>query len=137
MISDMEYEMHTHSHKSIARSNRVSALLSIACAIHCALMPMVISILPLIGMQFLASHLLEGMMLAFGVGFGVYGVLRSYFTQHRDIRPVIALVTGVVLITLGFFFAPESLEPYFVSIGALGIATAQVLNMRSCRKCAH
>ncbi len=100
-------------------------------------MPMLISILPLIGMQFLASHLLEGMLLAFGVGFGIYGVIRSYIYQHRDIRPVIFLVAGTLLIAGGFFFAPENIEPFMVSIGAIGIAVAQVLNIRSCKRCAH
>lgn len=131
------YRMQGHIHKTIDRSNRLSAFLSLACAIHCAAMPMLISILPLVGMQFLASHLLEGGMLAFGVGFGAYGVIRAYLYQHRDKRPVVALVAGAVLITYGFFFAPEALEPYLVSAGALGIAAAQVLNMRSCRRCAH
>jgi MerC mercury resistance protein len=128
---------HSHSHQNTDRSSRLSALLSIACAIHCALTPMLISILPLIGMQFLASHLLEGVLLAFGVGFGAYGVLRGYFYQHRDIRPVLALGAGVTLITIGFFFAPESVEPFLVSTGALGIAAAQILNMRAARKCNH
>ncbi|MBP6640927.1 MAG: MerC domain-containing protein [Bacteroidia bacterium] len=129
--------MHAHTHKGVNRSNRISALLSLACAIHCAAMPMLISILPLIGMQFLASHLMEGLLLAFGVGFGLYGVIRSYIYQHRDIRPVIALALGTLLIAGGFFFAPENLEPYFVSTGAIGIAIAQVLNIRSCKRCAH
>ena len=129
--------MHAHTHKGINRSNRISALLSLACAIHCAAMPMLISILPLIGMQFLASHLLEGMLLAFGVGFGIYGVIRSYVYQHRDIRPVIFLATGTVMIAGGFFFAPEHIEPFMVSIGAISIAVAQVLNIRSCKRCAH
>lgn len=129
--------MHAHTHKTIDRSNRISALLSLACAIHCAAMPMIISVLPLIGMQFLASHLLEGLMLAFGVGFGAYGVLRAYWTQHHDLRPVAALGIGVCLIAFGFFFAPEAVEPFVVSSGAICIAIAQVLNMRSCRRCAH
>jgi predicted MFS family arabinose efflux permease len=98
---------------------------------------MLISVLPLIGMQFLASHLLEGVLLAFGVGFGAYGVLRGYFNQHRDIRPVWALGAGATLIAIGFFFAPESVEPFIVSTGALCIAAAQVLNMRAMRKCSH
>jgi predicted MFS family arabinose efflux permease len=98
---------------------------------------MLISILPLIGMQFLASHLMEGVLLSFGVGFGAYGVLRGYFTQHRDIRPVLFLIFGTTLISFGYFFAPESIEPYLVSIGAIGIAIAQVLNMRASRKCSH
>ena len=129
--------MHAQSHRNVERSNRISALLSLACAIHCAAMPMLISVLPLIGMQFLASHLLEGMLLAFGVGFGAYGVLKSYFMQHHDIRPVIALISGALMIAVGFFFARESVEPFLVSIGAVGIAIAQVLNLRSCRRCAH
>ncbi len=66
------------------------------------------------------SHLMEGLLLAFGVGFGLYGVIRSYIYQHRDIRPVIALALGTLLIAGGFFFAPENLEPYFVSTGAIG-----------------
>jgi hypothetical protein len=129
--------MHVHTHRSTDRSSRISALLSIACAIHCAAMPLLISVLPLIGMQFMASHLMEGMLLAFGVGFGIYGVMKAYFTQHRDIRPVVALALGTSLIVVGFFFAAESVEPYLVSVGALGIAAAQVLNIRSCRRCAH
>ena len=80
---------------------------------------------------------MEGLLLAFGVGFGLYGVIRSYIYQHRDIRPVIALALGTLLIAGGFFFAPENLEPYFVSTGAIGIAIAQVLNIRSCKRCAH
>jgi MerC mercury resistance protein len=135
----MEYGMHahSHSHQNVDRSSRLSAILSITCAIHCALMPMLISILPLIGMQFLASHLLEGLLLSFGIGFGAYGVLRGYFTQHRDIRPVLALAVGTCLIAIGFFFAPEAVEPFLVSTGAIGIAIAQVLNMRAARKCSH
>ena len=129
--------MHAHTHKTIDRSSRISALLSLACAIHCAAMPMIISVLPLIGMQFLASHLLEGVMLAFGVGFGAYGVLRAYFDQHRELRPVVALAVGTALIALGFFFAPESMEPFVVSAGAIAIAVAQVLNMRASKRCAH
>jgi MerC mercury resistance protein len=111
----------------------MGAILSLACAIHCMATPMLISVMPLIGMQFLASHLLEGVILLFGVGFGVYGVMKAYFTQHHDPRPVVALAMGCLLILVGFFFADESLEPYLVSIGALGIAVAQLLNLRTCR----
>ena len=137
MLSSHEYGMHTHSHRNTDRTNRISAFLSLACAIHCALTPMLISVLPLIGMQFLASHLLEGLLLAFGVGFGAYGVLRSYFTLHHDMRPVTALLIGMALITFGFFFAPEAIEPYLVSTGAIAIAIAQVLNMRIAGRCKH
>jgi predicted MFS family arabinose efflux permease len=80
---------------------------------------------------------MEGMLLLFGVGFGAYGVLRAYFTQHHDPRPVWTLAAGASLIAFGFFFAPENIEPFIVSTGALAIAAAQVLNMRAARKCNH
>jgi hypothetical protein len=129
--------MHTHAHKNVDRSNRISALLTLACAIHCAAMPMLISVLPLLGLQFLASHLLEGILLAVGIGFGAYGVLRAYFTQHRDIRPVIVLAVGTVLILLGMLVVSHEVEPFLVSIGALCVGAAQLLNIRSCKNCAH
>lgn len=127
--------MHAHAHKNIDRSSRISALLSLTCAIHCALTPMLLSVLPLLGLQFLASHLLEFILLSFGVGFGAYSVLKAYFRQHHDIRPVLALVVGAGLIFSGMFLVPESLEPWMVPAGALTIGLAQILNMRSCKTC--
>jgi hypothetical protein len=131
-------QVHTHhTSKTVDRSNRISAILSLACAIHCALMPIVFSALPLVGMQFLASHLLEGIILALGLGFGAYGVLKAYFYQHRYFPPVAVLGVGAVLIGVGFFFAAEAIEPFLVSIGAVCVAVAQVLNIRECKRCAH
>ncbi len=130
-----EFRMHAHAQKNISRSSRISALLSITCAIHCALTPMLLSMLPLLGLQFLASELLEIVLLSFGVGFGAYSVLKAYFTQHRDLRPVIALTIGAALIFTGMFLVPESLEPWLVPIGALSIGLAQVLNIRACKNC--
>jgi uncharacterized membrane protein YfcA len=98
---------------------------------------MLISVLPLLGLQFLASHLLEGILLSVGIGFGAYGVLRAYFKQHRDIRPVVVLCVGAILIVLGMFLVSHEAEPYLVSVGALCVGAAQILNMRSCKHCAH
>jgi hypothetical protein len=100
-------------------------------------MPLVISVLPLVGMQFLASHLLEGIILAFGLGFGAYGVLRAYFYQHRYFPPVAFLGVGAILVCVGFFFAAEAIEPILVSTGAVCVAVAQILNIRECKRCTH
>lgn len=125
-----------HAHSPIERSNRVSAILALACAIHCAAMPMLISVLPLIGMQFLASHLMEGLLLAFGIGTGAYGIVRTYLQHRRESLPLTVFGIGTLLVAVGYFFAPESVEPFVVSGGALTIAAAQVLNIRLSRKCA-
>ena len=119
---------------SIERSGRISAILSLACAIHCALMPLVITLLPLVGMQFLASHTVEFAMLAFGLGFGGYGVFKGY-RSHRNRRPLAAVMLGSILVLTGLFLVPEAWEPFLVSSGALLVGIAQVMNIRANRVC--
>jgi predicted MFS family arabinose efflux permease len=137
MNTELNIEMHSHAPKNIDRSSRISALLSLACAIHCALTPMLISVLPLLGLEFLASHMLEFVLLGFGLGFGAYSILKGYFSQHHELRPVWVFAIGAALIISGMFFVPEALEPWMVSIGALTVGLAQVLNVRTCKAAGH
>lgn len=127
--------MTTHSHSSsIERTGRISAILAVVCAIHCALMPLVITLLPLVGMQFLASHEVEIVLLGLGLGFGIYGVGKGFLT-HSNRLPLAVVLLGVALVLSGLFFVPESMEPFFVSGGALLVGAAQVLNIRATRTC--
>lgn len=129
--------MHQHISKSedILVSNRIGAWMSIACAIHCALMPLAFSMLPLLGLEFLASHWLEVVLLSAGLGFGTYGILRAYFRQHRDPLPVLILAAGASLVLMGLFILPHELEHVAVPVGALLVGAAQVVNIRKSRVC--
>lgn len=132
--------MHQHSHAqhstgTIISTNRVGAWVSIACAIHCAAMPFLLSVLPLLGMEFLASHFLEIAMLSAGLGFGAYGILKAYFQTHRHPLPVALLALGASLVISGMFLIPESLEPVVVPSGALLVGIAQVVNIRKSKTC--
>jgi MerC mercury resistance protein len=129
-------QMHGHSQSdSITQSSRVGAWLSIVCAVHCALMPLVITVLPIIGLEFLASHALEVIILAGGLGFGAYGVARAYFKYHRDLLPVGLLLAGSSLVVSGLFLVPEHLEHFFIPAGAILVGIAQVVNIRMSRVC--
>jgi hypothetical protein len=125
-----------HNHDHIHRSGRIGAFLAIACAIHCALTPIAITILPLAGLSFLSSHWAEFIMLGLGIGFGGYGVAKGYFS-HGDRRPIILVVFGAILIVCGLFLVGESLEPLFVPAGAILLGAAQVVNMRISKPCDH
>lgn len=130
--------IHQHTHTSSTAtasglrhtSGRISAILSIACAIHCALMPLVISVLPLVGLEFLASHTLEIVLLGAGLGFGFYSVLRSYLSVHGDLRPALLVSAGALLVVAGLFLVPHEMEHYLVPSGAILIGVAQVYNIR-------
>lgn len=121
-------------HSKIERSGRISAILAIACAIHCALMPLLISVLPLLGMQFMGSHAFEIGMMGLGIGFGIYGVARAY-QRHRRWLPSQIVASGSLFVVIGLFFAPEAIEPFFVSSGAVMIGIAQIVNIRFTRSC--
>lgn len=130
--------MHAHPHPtsdSATQSSRVGAWLSIACAIHCALMPLLITVLPIIGLEFLASHVLEVIVLMGGLGFGAYGVAKAYFKYHRDFLPVGLLLAGSAMVVTGLFLVPEHLEHFFIPAGAIIVGIAQFINIRMSRTC--
>ena len=128
--------MHAHPKTdSITTSSRVSAWLSIACAIHCALMPLAITTLPLLGLEFLASHWMEALLLGLGLGFGGYGILRGYFQRHHEPLTLVLLGVGAALVVAGLFFAPESLEHVLIPVGAITVGIAQILNIRYSKTC--
>lgn len=97
-------------------------------------MPLAVSLLPLLGMQFLASHLFEIILMGAGLGFGIYSVVRAY-ARHGRPGPLSIVIVGAVLVIIGLFLSPEMLEPLFVTTGALTIGAAQVLNIRLLRTC--
>jgi hypothetical protein len=98
-------------------------------------MPFLITVLPLIGLEFLASHVLEVIILIGGLGFGAYGVAKAYFKTHREFLPVGLLLAGSSLVISGLFLVPEHLEHFFIPAGAIIVGIAQVVNIRMSRAC--
>ncbi|HEX9998798.1 MAG TPA: MerC domain-containing protein [Abditibacterium sp.] len=132
--------------KAVDKLDSVGATASFLCAIHCALMPFIITILPLVGLGFLASEPVEWGLLAAS---GVLGTLSLCvgFREHRRRR-----VFGVLGIALAFLaagrifhehFHDHPLENWgivFMVLGGLTMMSAHLLNRllcRSCRVCSH
>lgn len=129
--------MLTHAnHNHIHRSGRIGAFLAIACAIHCALTPLALTMLPLAGSSIFASHTAEFIMLGLGIGFGSYSVIKGVY-NHGNRRPLWMVIGGTILILCGLFLVGEALEPFFVPAGAVLLGIAQVVNMRISRACNH
>ncbi|MEM0996000.1 MAG: MerC domain-containing protein [Bacteroidota bacterium] len=108
--------------------------LAVACAIHCALMPLIITLLPFAGLSFLASHTAELTLLGAGVGFAAYSVVRG-LRVHRNTGPLWTLLFGAAVIAAGMFLLPHEAEPFLVATGALALGAAQIMNVRLTRAC--
>ncbi|MCX2430295.1 MerC domain-containing protein [Pedobacter sp. GR22-10] len=110
---------------------------STACAIHCALLPFILTLLPLWGLEFLAHPIIEISMILFSMVLGIWSLSKSYRNTHRRKLPIIILIMGFIFIFTGHFAGIDVLEPILIPAGGFAIAFAHFLNIRLSKSCTH
>ena len=109
---------------------------SLACAVHCALLPLLITVLPLLGSNMLENETLEYGLLSFSFLVGCFSLGRGYFRHHRRTTPLLVFVLGFALLLGGHFGAAGGYwEPAIIFMGATGVTGAHILNIRRCKQC--
>jgi hypothetical protein len=121
--------------KYTSRLDNAGMTASILCAIHCAIVPLLITMLPLAGLGFLANPLIEWSMIIFALCVGTYAIGLSYFRTHHKPLPAILLITGFLVIIAGHVFVHDWHEAIVVPIGGFLIATSHFFNYRYSAKC--
>jgi hypothetical protein len=112
----------------------LGASVSIACAIQCTLFPLLISVLPLVGLGFLAGDGVEKVFLATSIILAV-GSFSWGFRHHKNLYIFLFLIGGLLLIFTGRAWVDENSEISFVVSGALVLAAGHFLNRRLCQLC--
>ena len=107
---------------------------SIACAIQCTLFPLLISVLPLVGLGFLAGDGVEQGFIITSVVLAVSGFSWG-FRHHRRFYIFLFLVLGLTLIFAGRIWVANGFEIPFVVSGTLVLAAGHLLNRRLCQLC--
>ncbi|RZL66148.1 MULTISPECIES: MerC domain-containing protein [Pedobacter] len=110
---------------------------STACAIHCALLPFVFTLLPLWGLEFLATPALEISMIVLSLFIGIWSLSKSYRKIHHNQYPIIMLALGFAAIIFGHFSGIEILEPIMIPLGGFTIAGAHFFNLKLVKTCKH
>jgi hypothetical protein len=118
-----------------SKLDNVGMTASILCAIHCAVVPLIITTLPLIGLGFLANPWFEWGMIIFAVFIGFYAIGISYVRSHHKVLPLLLLLAGFAVIIAGHLFVTDWHEAIVVPIGGLLIATAHFFNYRYTAVC--
>lgn len=113
-----------------AKLDAVGFTASTLCAVHCALMPFVITFLPLIGLEFLAEGWVEISITAFSIIVGISSLIPSYRKYHQNKKPLIILIIGFVLIFGAHFLGFHELEPILVPLGGFCIAASHYFNWK-------
>jgi len=117
------------------RLDHLGVMASVACAIHCAALPLVITALPLLGLEFLANIWVEIVMICLSLLIGIWSLGSSY-PKHRKILPVVILLAGFLLIGTGHFVL-EDFEAVLIPLGGFTIAAAHLVNWKYSRVCKH
>lgn len=109
---------------------------SIACAIHCALLPIVMSSLPVFGINIIHNSFFEWGMIVLAFVVGSYSLFHGYVKHHRSLIPVLIFSTGFIFLVLKQLYQP--LEYWFLTIAVTLIIIAHLYNYRLCHqsKCA-
>jgi MerC mercury resistance protein len=110
---------------------------SVLCAAHCLLAPLLVAMLPLVGLNFLLEETTEWMLVGFSTTLAFVSLVPSYIRRHRRCRPLALFGAGVLLLFPARVWFEEwpNLEVAAAVSGAVFIATAHFLNHRLCRAC--
>jgi len=127
---------------ALQNADRVGFIASFLCAIHCALLPVLLALLPILGLE------LDAWM-DFDQIFVVFATLLSIITlslgwhRHRLLRPCYVLIPGLILLWLGAFgplhahdhdhaheYSEVIVHAVVMTIGGFLLAGAHFWNMR-------
>lgn len=111
---------------------------SLLCALHCLAMPVLLSVVPITGVQFLDNPLIEYSFIVLSLVVAGSSLIRSYFKYHRDAFPLQLLSAGFLFIIGGRFPGHEGAEGILTAIGGICIALAHYTNWnynQDCKNC--
>lgn len=113
--------------------DRIGATGSLVCAVHCAALPLLIALLPSLG---IAAWLGEDFELGFVLFASLFGfaVLAWSYRRHRAVRALGLLLPGLLALWAGLVYPPlhHSLLPHAVvmTFGGTLVGLAHLANLR-------
>jgi hypothetical protein len=108
---------------------------SLACAIHCAVLPLFFTSIPLFGLEILHNKVFEYSMIAFAGVIGSFALYHGWKKHHHKIGPLVIFYTGLSFLILKEVFKGN--EMVLLIPAAVCIIGAHIINYRDCKKANH
>lgn len=103
---------------------------SLICAIHCASIPLVLSIASLSQFHFLGNPSIEWTMLSFALVFIIVSLWPSYKSQHHNTKPLLCAAIGYIFIIMSRLNITELWEISNTVVGTCLLSKAHFLNWK-------
>jgi hypothetical protein len=110
---------------------------SVACAIHCAVVPLFVSSLPLLGVNMVDNIFIEVALLGVALIIGYTTLRHGFKRHHHKILPLTLFSSGILFFGLNLFISFPFSVFLFVIPGVALILSAHFLNFRLCRMADH
>lgn len=108
---------------------------SVACAIHCAILPLLVASLPIFGINIVENVKFEFFMIFLALAVGIYALYHGYKKHHHSLLPILLFVLGICFLFAKQVFSAWHLVLLFPAV--ILIVSAHWLNYKNCRKADH
>lgn len=107
---------------------------SLLCAIHCAILPFLLTLSSFSSLAFLENPVIEGGTIAISLVIAVTSLMYSYLFYHKKKSALVLASIGFSIIIMGQFYPPE-IKTIFMVSGAIIIASSHIINLALCKNC--
>ena len=104
---------------------------SVACAIHCAVLPLLLTSLPILGINIIENQPFEYFMIFLAFGIGVYSLRHGYKKHHHSLLPIIMFSIGMAGLVAKQVW--HKYQIWILPFAVLLIVAAHYINYRACR----
>jgi len=122
--------------------DRIGMFSSLTCAVHCLIVPLFITLIPVFGISLFVSESFEWGLLAFSAILGISSLCFGY-RKHKSLKAFAYLSSGIMLIVIGRLHHNHSsthgleldLFTLVLVFGSLLVAASHYLNNKLCGSC--
>ena len=108
---------------------------SVACAIHCAVLPLLVASLPLFGVNIIHNAAFEYFMIVLAFAIGSNALWHGYQKHHHSHIPLLLFTLGIILLLAKQFW--HQYELFILPFAVISIVGAHIINLRSGRSQTH
>jgi divalent metal cation (Fe/Co/Zn/Cd) transporter len=108
---------------------------SSACAIHCAVLPLLLTSLPILGVNIINNIGFEIFMIVLAMGVGLYSLNHGFKRHHHQKLPMVIFIGGMIFLLLKQVL--HAYQLWLLIPGVSMIIAAHYLNYRQCQKANH
>jgi len=104
---------------------------SLACAIHCALLPLFLTSLPILGINIIDNFYFEYLMILISFIVGVLALRHGQQKHHHSLMPIVVFTLGILLLLAKQIW--HEWQYWLLFPAVCFIVTAHLLNFGFCR----